>query len=105
MLNIVIIFIFNLQVWDPFDRDELENVRSGRESWLENIMQMTDLRVVLVETELAVKRQKPLLDDNWDFNFHEPHELDNVFIYGLSRLQNSVDMCNNYKRLFIVRYS
>uniref|UniRef100_A0A1B6C653 SEFIR domain-containing protein n=1 Tax=Clastoptera arizonana TaxID=38151 RepID=A0A1B6C653_9HEMI len=92
-----------LKVFDPFDPKDID-VRANKEGWLENLFQKPNLKVILVETEVAVIRQKQFLSDDYQFDFEDPYDLDSIFICGLSRIQSCVDFYNNYRRLFVVRY-
>lgn len=94
--------IFPLQVYDCFDHALAEEIAAGAVEWLNRLLERDDVKIVVVETECAMLRQKALFE-SVNLSYWEPMWLDDVFIQGL-KVVESGKRSSQYDRVFVVRY-
>lgn len=94
--------IFLLQVYDCFDHALAEEIAAGAVEWLNKLLERDDVKIVVVETECAMLRQKALFE-GVKLSYWDPTWLDDVFIQGLKNVESG-KRSSQYDRVFVVRY-
>jgi hypothetical protein len=92
--------IFHLQVYDCFDHALVEEVATGAVEWLNRHLKCDNMKIVVVESECAMLRQKALFQGT-RICYQNPTWLDDIFIHGLKELANDKSS-NHYNRFFVV---
>jgi hypothetical protein len=89
-------------VYDCFDHALAEEIAAGSVEWLNRLLERDDVKIVVVETECAMLRQKALFE-SVKLSYWEPTWLDDIFIQGLKNVESG-KRSNQYDRVFVVRY-
>jgi hypothetical protein len=89
-------------VYDCFDHALAEEIAAGSVEWLNRLLECDDVKIVVVETECAMLRQKALFK-SVKLSYREPTWLDDVFIQGLKDVESG-KRSSQYDRVFVVRY-
>jgi hypothetical protein len=92
----------NIQVLDPMEQNEMEQVSENISGWLTQHLHSRDVKLVIVVSEGAMVRQNALLNNQF-VHIDEPHFLDPVFTLALQQMHDSPQLGNDYKRIFPVR--
>ncbi|XP_069668847.1 uncharacterized protein [Periplaneta americana] len=89
------------EVHDCYDSNAAEEVASGSLEWLTKYLTREDTKVIVVESECAVFRQRALFQ-GVKIVYKDPSWLDDIFLHGLKDLANDKRR-NQYNRVFVVR--
>jgi len=89
-------------VYDFFDHALVEEIATGAVEWLNRLLERDDVKIVVVETECAMLRQKALFE-TVKLSYWEPTWLDDIFIQGLKDVESG-KRSSQYDRVFVVRY-
>jgi hypothetical protein len=88
-------------VYDCFDPALAEEIATGAVEWLHRHFECDDMKIVVVESECAVFRQKEFIQGLKAF-YENLMWLDDIFLYGLKELANDKRR-RQYDRIFVVR--
>jgi hypothetical protein len=94
--------IFPLQVYDCFDHALSEEIAAGSVEWLYRLLERDDVKIVVVETECAMLRQKALFE-GVRLSYWKPTWLDDIFVQGLKVVESN-KRSSQYDNVFVVRY-
>ena len=94
--------VFRLQVYDCFDHALTEEIATGGVEWLNRLLESDDVKIVVVETQCAMLRQKALFKAV-KLSYWEPTWLDDIFIQGLKDVESG-KRSSQYDMVFVVRY-
>lgn len=89
-------------MYDCFDHDLAEEIAAGAVEWLNRLLERDDVKIVMVETECAMLRQKALFE-GVRLSYWEPTWLDDIFVQGLKAVESD-KMSSQYDRVFVIRY-
>lgn len=89
-------------MYDCFDHALAEEIATGAVEWLNRLLECDDVKIVVVETECAMLRQKALFE-SVKLSYWDPTWLDDVFIQGLKNVESG-KRSSQYDRVFVVRY-
>ena len=92
----------SLQVYDCFDHALQEEIATGAVEWLNRLLERDDIKIVVVESECAMLRQKALFE-GVTVSYWNPTWLDGMFVHGL-KVVESDRRSSQYDRVFVVRY-
>ncbi|PSN56355.1 hypothetical protein C0J52_03736 [Blattella germanica] len=93
------------EVVDLYDKELEETISKNKTDWLQNIMQNTDVKIVLIETECAVLHQKALLG-NFLIDYADYHWLNDLFmIEGFKNQNDSLSYVTPRRRYMIPQYT
>jgi hypothetical protein len=92
--------VIKSEVYDFFDHALVEEIATGAVEWLNRLLERDDVKIVVVETECAMLRQKALFE-TVKLSYWEPTWLDDIFIQGLKDVESG-KRSSQYDRVFVV---